>query len=123
MRRFLGKLYVQVLIGVCAGVALGYFHPSLGVDVKPLGDVFIRLIKMVFAPIIFAMVVLGIARMENNLAEAEKHLQRAHELAPTNGEITAELRAVEGRKPPVKPPDAHPTHRPAQAAPADRRLR
>src|SRR3954452_10178138 len=61
MRRFFGKLYVQVLIGVFAGVALGFFAP----DVKPLGDVFIKLIKMVFAPIIFAMVVLGIARMEN----------------------------------------------------------
>jgi aerobic C4-dicarboxylate transport protein len=65
MRRFFGKLYVQVLIGVFAGVALGFFYPSLGVDVKPLGDIFIKLIKMVFAPIIFAMVVLGIARMEN----------------------------------------------------------
>src|SRR5678815_2537854 len=43
----------------------GYFYPTLGVDAKPLGDVFIKLIKMVFAPIIFAMVVLGIARMEN----------------------------------------------------------
>src|SRR5438105_14237777 len=65
MRRFFGKLYVQVLIGVFAGVALGFFYPSLGVDVKPLGDIFIKLIKMVFAPIIFATVVLGIARMEN----------------------------------------------------------
>ena len=65
MRRFLAKLYVQVLIGVTAGVILGIYSPSLGADLKPLGDVFIRLIKMVFAPIIFAMVVLGIARMEN----------------------------------------------------------
>jgi aerobic C4-dicarboxylate transport protein len=65
MRRFLGKLYVQVLIGVFAGVALGFFAPHLGSDLKPLGDVFIKLIKMVFAPIIFATVVLGIARMEN----------------------------------------------------------
>src|SRR4051812_45506142 len=65
MRRFLGKLYVQVLIGVFAGVALGFFAPNLGSDFKPLGDVFIKLIKMVFAPIIFATVVLGIARMEN----------------------------------------------------------
>ena len=65
MRRLLGKLYVQVLLGVCAGVALGFFAPSLGNDLKPLGDVFIKLIKMVFAPIIFATVVLGIARMEN----------------------------------------------------------
>jgi aerobic C4-dicarboxylate transport protein len=65
VRHFFGKLYVQVLIGVIAGVALGIYSPSLGIDVKPLGDAFIKLIKMVFAPIIFAMVVLGIARMEN----------------------------------------------------------
>ena len=65
MRRFFGKLYVQVLIGVFAGVALGVFVPHLGSDLKPLGDIFIRLIKMVFAPVIFATVVLGIARMEN----------------------------------------------------------
>jgi aerobic C4-dicarboxylate transport protein len=65
MRRFLGKLYVQVLIGVFAGVVLGCFAPNLASEFKPLGDIFIKLIKMVFAPIIFATVVLGIARMEN----------------------------------------------------------
>ncbi|SAL63708.1 C4-dicarboxylate transporter DctA [Caballeronia humi] len=65
MRHFFGKLYVQVLIGVFAGVALGWFYPSMAADFKPLGDIFIKLIKMVFAPIIFATVVLGIARMEN----------------------------------------------------------
>lgn len=65
IRKLLGKLYVQVLIGVAAGVALGVWAPQLGSDLKPLGDVFIKLIKMVFAPIIFATVVLGIARMEN----------------------------------------------------------
>lgn len=65
MSRWFGKLYVQVLIGVFAGVALGVLHPTLGSDLKPLGDAFIRLIKMVFAPVIFATVVLGIARMEN----------------------------------------------------------
>lgn len=65
MRRFFGKLYVQVLIGVFAGIVLGYFWPQLGSELKPLGDIFIKLIKMVFAPIIFATVVLGIARMEN----------------------------------------------------------
>ncbi|WP_110970179.1 dicarboxylate/amino acid:cation symporter [Pseudomonas huaxiensis] len=63
--RFLGKLYVQVLIGVTIGIALGVFWPEVGVDLKPLGDAFIKLIKMVFAPIIFATVVLGIAKMEN----------------------------------------------------------
>jgi aerobic C4-dicarboxylate transport protein len=65
MLRFFGKLYVQVLIGVTAGVLLGVFAPQLATDLKPLGDAFIKLIKMVFAPIIFATVVLGIARMEN----------------------------------------------------------
>jgi aerobic C4-dicarboxylate transport protein len=65
MLRFFGKLYVQVLIGVIAGVLVGVLWPQLGSDLKPLGDAFIKLIKMVFAPIIFATVVLGIARMEN----------------------------------------------------------
>ena len=65
MKHFFGKLYVQVLIGVVAGGILGFFYPQLGADLKPLGDVFIRLIKMVFAPVIFAMVVLGIAKMDS----------------------------------------------------------
>lgn len=65
IQRLLGKLYVQVLLGVSAGIALGVFYPELGSSLKPFGDVFIKLIKMVFAPIIFATVVLGIARMEN----------------------------------------------------------
>ncbi|UIF84873.1 dicarboxylate/amino acid:cation symporter [Cupriavidus sp. UYPR2.512] len=65
IHRLLGKLYVQVLLGVSAGVALGVWAPDIASDLKPLGDVFIKLIKMVFAPIIFATVVLGIARMEN----------------------------------------------------------
>ena len=65
IRRLLGKLYVQVLIGVSVGIALGVLAPDLGSSFKPFGDVFIKLIKMVFAPIIFATVVLGIARMEN----------------------------------------------------------
>jgi aerobic C4-dicarboxylate transport protein len=64
-RQFFGRLYVQVLIGVIAGGLLGYLYPKLGTDLKPLGDLFIRLIKMVFAPVIFAMVVLGIAKMES----------------------------------------------------------
>ena len=64
-KRLIGKLYVQVLIGVTLGVLVGVFWPQVGADMKPLGDAFIKLIKMVFAPIIFATVVLGIAKMEN----------------------------------------------------------
>ncbi len=63
MQRFFGKLYVQVLSACSPGLAR-LLYP-LRRRLKPLGDVFIKLIKMVFAPIIFAMVVLGIARMEN----------------------------------------------------------
>jgi aerobic C4-dicarboxylate transport protein len=64
-RKFFGTLYVQVLIAVAAGVLLGVLYPDIGVKLKPLGDGFIKLIKMVFAPVIFATVVLGIAKMEN----------------------------------------------------------
>ena len=65
LKRFFGALYVQVLIAVILGALLGYLYPDLGTNLKPVGDTFIKLIKMVFAPIIFATVVLGIAKMEN----------------------------------------------------------
>jgi aerobic C4-dicarboxylate transport protein len=55
-------LYVQVLIGIALGVALGYFWPATGAAMRPLGDGFIRLIRMIIAPIIFGTVVVGIAR-------------------------------------------------------------
>jgi aerobic C4-dicarboxylate transport protein len=54
-------LYVQVLIGIVAGACVGYFYPAFAVKLKPLGDGFIKLIRMVVAPIIFTTVVLGIA--------------------------------------------------------------
>src|SRR5580692_7534899 len=56
-------LYVQVLIAIFAGVLVGYFHPSLGKELKPLGDGFIALIKMMIAPVIFCTVVHGISSM------------------------------------------------------------
>ncbi|MDD0814350.1 dicarboxylate/amino acid:cation symporter [Curvibacter sp. HBC28] len=59
------SLYVQVLVAVTLGVLLGHFQPSLGADLKPLGDGFIKLIKMIIAPIIFCTVVVGIAGMED----------------------------------------------------------
>lgn len=64
-RKLLGTLYIQVLIAVAAGIVLGVLYPEMGTKLKPLGDAFIKLIKMVFAPVIFATVVLGIAKMEN----------------------------------------------------------
>jgi aerobic C4-dicarboxylate transport protein len=59
------SLYVQVLFAVVLGVLLGNFYPSVGTDMKPLGDAFIKLIKMMIAPIIFCTVVVGIAGMED----------------------------------------------------------
>jgi len=59
------KLYVQVLIGITLGVIVGHFWPSVGTDMKPLGDAFIKLIKMLLAPVIFGTIVVGIARMGN----------------------------------------------------------
>jgi len=59
------SLYVQVLTAIAIGVALGYFYPDTGAAMKPLGDGFIKLIKMIIAPIIFCTVVVGIAGMED----------------------------------------------------------
>jgi aerobic C4-dicarboxylate transport protein len=61
----LGQLYFQVLLGFLLGIAVGCFFPSFGESLKPLGDGFIKLIKMLLAPIIFGTIVVGIARMGN----------------------------------------------------------
>ncbi len=58
-------LYVQVLFAIVCGILLGIFYPKLGVDMKPLGDGFIKLIKMIIAPVIFCTVVAGIAGMQD----------------------------------------------------------
>jgi len=58
-------LYFQVLVAIAAGIVLGYFFPGLATKLKPLGDAFIKLIKMMIAPIIFTTVVVGIARIGN----------------------------------------------------------
>ena len=62
---FYQSLYVQVLAAIVIGVALGHFYPQLGAQMKPLGDTFIKLIKMIIAPIIFCTVVHGIASMQD----------------------------------------------------------
>jgi aerobic C4-dicarboxylate transport protein len=58
-------LYVQVLTAIILGVLLGVFYPELGTKMKPLGDGFIKLIKMIIAPVIFCTVVAGIAGMQD----------------------------------------------------------
>lgn len=59
------SLYFQVIIAITIGILLGHYSPETGVALKPLGDGFVKLIKMVIAPIIFCTVVSGIAGMQN----------------------------------------------------------
>lgn len=59
------SLYFQVLVAIALGVTLGHFYPESGAAMKPLGDGFIKLIKMIIAPIIFCTIVVGIAGMED----------------------------------------------------------
>ena len=63
--KHLGKLWVQVLLGIVLGIAIGAIWPTAGVALKPLGDLFIKLIKVVVAPLIFCTVVSGIATMHD----------------------------------------------------------
>ncbi len=62
---FFKSLYFQVLLAIFAGVLLGHFYPQLAEQMKPLGDAFIKMIKMIIAPIIFCTVVHGIASMQD----------------------------------------------------------
>jgi aerobic C4-dicarboxylate transport protein len=62
---FYKNLYLQVITAIVIGIALGHFYPELGEQMKPLGDTFIKLIKMIIAPIIFCTVVHGIASMQD----------------------------------------------------------
>ena len=63
--KYLKSLYLQVLIAILAGILIGAFFPSFGVELKPLGEGFIKLIKMMIGPVIFCTIVNGIAGMEN----------------------------------------------------------
>src|SRR3974377_2244269 len=58
-------LYIQVLIAIAIGILVGHFWPDLGKDMKPLGDGFISLIKMMIGPVIFCTVVHGIGSMRD----------------------------------------------------------
>jgi len=64
-RRWYSILYIQVLIAIAIGIAIGYFWPKTGAALKPLGDGFIQLIKMMIAPVIFCTIVHGIASMRD----------------------------------------------------------
>ncbi len=63
--KYFRVLYIQVLIGIALGIAVGALWPEVGVSLKPLGDAFIKLIKMSIAPVIFCTIVSGVARMSD----------------------------------------------------------
>ncbi|ARP95657.1 dicarboxylate/amino acid:cation symporter [Bordetella genomosp. 13] len=64
-QKFYQILYVQVLFAIAVGILLGHFHPVWGEAMKPLGDGFIKLVKMIIAPVIFLTVTTGIAAMSD----------------------------------------------------------
>ncbi|SFH88555.1 dicarboxylate/amino acid:cation symporter [Halpernia frigidisoli] len=64
-KKFYQELYIQVLIAIILGILLGKFYPELGEKMKFLGDAFIKLVKMIIAPIIFITLTLGIAHMSD----------------------------------------------------------
>ncbi|MCX6208220.1 MAG: dicarboxylate/amino acid:cation symporter [Bacteroidetes bacterium] len=63
--KFIKILYVQVLIAIVIGVLIGHFYPSFAVELKPFGDAFIKLVKMMIAPVIFCTIVTGISGMQD----------------------------------------------------------
>jgi aerobic C4-dicarboxylate transport protein len=63
--KYLKSLYAQVIFAIIVGILIGNFYPSFAIQLKPLGDGFIKLVKMMIAPIIFCTIVNGIAGMEN----------------------------------------------------------
>lgn len=64
-QKFYQILYVQVIFAIVVGILLGHFYPEMGEKMKPLGDAFIKIVKMIIAPVIFLTVVTGIAGMNN----------------------------------------------------------
>jgi aerobic C4-dicarboxylate transport protein len=61
---FYRQLYVQVLVAIALGVMIGHFWPGFAVTLKPLGEAFIKLVKMIIAPVIFLTIVTGVAGMK-----------------------------------------------------------
>src|SRR6059036_3945667 len=63
--RLLKLLYVQVIVGLVLGIAVGHYWPEFGAALKPLGDGFVKLVKMMIAPVVFCTIVLGITSLND----------------------------------------------------------
>ena len=70
------SLYFRVLLGMMAGVLLGYVWPDIAATLKPLGDAFVKIVKMMIAPVVFCTIVSGITSMRDN-REIAKTLVKA----------------------------------------------
>ena len=66
VKKALKLLYVQVFIGVVLGIAVGYFLPEFGAGLKVLGDLFVSVVKMMIAPIVFCTIVTGITSLTDS---------------------------------------------------------
>ena len=90
LARWYASLYTQVLVAVAIGIALGYFAPHWAVSLKPLGDGFIKLIRMLIAPIIFTTVVGGIAGMSDMKKVGDTMLKEWLEKAGPEGQAVVD---------------------------------
>src|SRR5919199_4838504 len=75
-RKFYKALYFQVIVGLVTGILLGHFWPDLGASLKPLGDGFVKLVKMMIAPVVFCTIVSGITSL-NDTKEIGKTLVKS----------------------------------------------
>src|ERR1041384_4349255 len=64
-KKFYKTLYFQVIVAIVVGILLGHFYPTFAVQLKPLGDGFIRLVKMLIGPVIFCTIVTGMTGMDD----------------------------------------------------------
>ena len=75
---FYRQLYVQVVTAIVLGILVGHFWPDIGASLKPLGDAFVKLVKMIIAPVIFLTVTTGIAGMSRPREGRPRRRQGAH---------------------------------------------
>ena len=93
------NLYFQVLVAIAAGVVLGAWQPETGAALKPLGDAFIKAIKMLIGPVIFTTVVTGIAGMGSveRIGRVGQHRPRQVGVAHTCRSLRASVRETRRR--------------------------
>lgn len=121
------SLYVQVLVAIAIGILIGHFYPQTGVALKPLGDSFVKLIKMAIAPIIFCTVVTGIAGMQSMKAVGKTggyallYFEVVSTLALIIGLVVVNVAqpapACMSTRPPWTPRASRPTRRRARSSP------